>query len=632
MPGIESSGPFWTPGANLSNAIATLGPAGGTVIIPPGTWVWESVPALPKNITGLLRIIGDGATIVLTAAAPRFLDFNRTADHDTFQNFDISDFLIDCNNIDVATHTIIGSRNNVGTSDMRVNIQNVAVRRIRVMNIPTSATNRSGISLQTRQAAGGEGTQNYIKNVLIEDVTLEGGLTGFMVTGGPAGAITNVNTLIDNVRINRCSHLQPSQTVPAGSTGACVQIGQNAPVGYVLVRDVYGEYSPDVGIEIDNAVYAEVENCQVVNCKSGYLTTNFATPPIPNAQSVVYRHCKAKLTDATVALATKGWVVNPNNSLAIGNITYDGCVFEHNNNRFGASATQAPIVFSFADASVTNRASIRGCRVNIENINWNNAASSEPARVIGIGAATINRLEVRGLDVRINGQISGAGNFLSRVVAIDQGGGNAQLDIDGMDIDVNVTGMGAAGATYGFFVVPSGACTVGGTIRGVRFVNLGSDTTSKGLRFGSTTNLTIGPKAIAVQGCDFANIGGTEFQLDATQAALGAIITRGNRWKTKPVPVALTGLVTGTGKRLGAQAASVVWQSHVQFLQGSGAAITAIDYSTDDGGTYTNLVTQASAALPGGTGPKIGPLNPADLIKVTFTTTQPTTTLVPVDP
>ena len=54
MPGIESSGPATTPGNNLSIAIATLGAAGGTVIVPPGTWVWESVPALPKNITGQL--------------------------------------------------------------------------------------------------------------------------------------------------------------------------------------------------------------------------------------------------------------------------------------------------------------------------------------------------------------------------------------------------------------------------------------------------------------------------------------------------------------------------------------------------------------------------------------------------
>jgi hypothetical protein len=68
----------------------------------------------------------------------------------------------------------------------------------------------------------------------------------------------------------------------------------------------------------------------------------------------------------------------------------------------------------------------------------------------------------------------------------------------------------------------------------------------------------------------------------------------------------------------------------VQFVQGSGSGITAIDFSTNGGTTYTNLLTQAAGAMPAGADMVLGPVLPETLIKATFTTTQPTISLVPV--
>jgi hypothetical protein len=110
--------------------------------------------------------------------------------------------------------------------------------------------------------------------------------------------------------------------------------------------------------------------------------------------------------------------------------------------------------------------------------------------------------------------------------------------------------------------------------------------------------------------------------------ANGLVRGYGNKYSTAPAPTTLTGLVTATGKALSANA----YDQFVTFVQGSGAGITAIDYSTNGGTTYTNFLTQTSAALPAGFDQTLGPLPPHALIKVTFATTQPTINIVPANP
>ena len=96
----------------------------------------------------------------------------------------------------------------------------------------------------------------------------------------------------------------------------------------------------------------------------------------------------------------------------------------------------------------------------------------------------------------------------------------------------------------------------------------------------------------------------------------------------KTAPTAMTGLVTGTGLEVGLTIPGI--PVFAQFVQGSGSAITAIDISTNVGTTYTNLLTQASAAMPAGSDLWIGPLRPDARIMATFAGgTQPTINLVP---
>jgi hypothetical protein len=174
------------------------------------------------------------------------------------------------------------------------------------------------------------------------------------------------------------------------------------------------------------------------------------------------------------------------------------------------------------------------------------------------------------------------------------------------------------------------AMTLRGTIRRVVITAFtGADTAPVGIYVFGTSFLTLNTPLNITQ-CDFSKfpVGCAEIQYDASGASNAPSVRVGSTaWRTSPVPTTLTGLVTATGKTLGTG-----WPAIASFVQGSGTAITALDFSTDGGSHYTNFLTQASSALPIGFDQSIGPLTSDALIKVTFTGTQPTINLVPVNP
>src|SRR6266498_2794255 len=100
----DNSGNIVSSGADAGAVLTAILPASGAlgadIAFGDGSFPWSTVPALPNGITGGLRIRGSqGTKIVLSSSAPRFLDFNKTADYQTFQNFWIKDLLLDVNNI-----------------------------------------------------------------------------------------------------------------------------------------------------------------------------------------------------------------------------------------------------------------------------------------------------------------------------------------------------------------------------------------------------------------------------------------------------------------------------------------------------------------------------------------------------
>jgi hypothetical protein len=178
---IRDYGTVSAPGAALQAAINDLGTAGGTIMLPPETLTWESVPTIPPGITGRLHILGSGRTrITLTANGQRFLDFGKTADHDTFQNIEVSNLLIDCNNIGGRHHVILGCYAN-GVTLTRVNLKQIYLHDIKTINVPVDATlanHRLNVWLVTTQPLAGEGTQNVVQSIRVHRVRCEGETRG----------------------------------------------------------------------------------------------------------------------------------------------------------------------------------------------------------------------------------------------------------------------------------------------------------------------------------------------------------------------------------------------------------------------------------------------------------------------
>jgi hypothetical protein len=77
------------PSIALQNAITAGGIAGASIVLAPGIHNWTTIPTIPPGITGRLRIMGaPGAVVRLSAIAPRFIDFGKTADYDEFKNIE----------------------------------------------------------------------------------------------------------------------------------------------------------------------------------------------------------------------------------------------------------------------------------------------------------------------------------------------------------------------------------------------------------------------------------------------------------------------------------------------------------------------------------------------------------------
>jgi hypothetical protein len=234
-------------------------------------------------------------------------------------------------------------------------------------------------------------------------------------------------------------------------------------------------------------------------------------------------------------------------------------------------------------------------------------------------------VEIKGLYMAMSGAQSG-GTMTVRMLSLH---GNLDLDIDGVEGLFNFTGSPTINQAIVDIGSSSSGATIRGSVAGVTFApGWAGDTGARGIIVRGTGTLTIGAPPLRLERGNYsaAPAGASEIVYVATSNAPNVRV-RNNVWKTTPAPTTLTGLVTATGKQLGTG-----YDCIATFTQGSGTSITAIDYSTDGGAHYTNFLTQASAALPAGFSQSVGPLPSDALIKVTFTGTQPTVNLVPVNP
>ncbi len=286
-------------GAVLQTIFSALPAAGGFIEFrnDGNIFPWTTTPLIPKNISSKLLIRGNGATVRLSATAPTFLDVNRTAPGDTFQNFEVSDFIIDRNNVNPA----LGAPVVLGAStSFRINWNHIIIRRIKTINVPTNAgtgaINRN-VEIISYHTDAGE-AQTNVTDILIEDCDFGGGNYGVFV-GGLVVNGRSCEVFVDRVKVYRIKHDTLSLNNTTTLRGDVhVHIGGFGFGGSCVIRDCEGYNTGDTGYEVDSMMFAIVDGCIASDYWSkGFLLRNFRAVQDVNSQLYVVRGCKAAIVN-----------------------------------------------------------------------------------------------------------------------------------------------------------------------------------------------------------------------------------------------------------------------------------------------------------------------------------------------
>lgn len=611
-------------GAVMTAIFAVLPATGGTISFQNTGSVFPqaTIPLIPKSISSLLYIEGNGSTVQLSATGYTFLSFARSADYDTWQNVWVNGFVIDGNNADPAVGVPTGVVVGVTTATrQRINADNLRFTNILSKNVPVLASGSQRIHYQVMcyHPATGE-TQTNLTNISVRHVRMLGGNQGVCISGESAD--TTCNVFHDSLHVDDW-YFDSLVTPTTNKAGVGVQYGSKGFGNRCSVTNGYCKNSSDVCVEIDSFTLATTENVESVDSlKIAFLYRNFHAPEDWKKQVGVFRNCTARYVNITpngsTTDQTKAFMANNTSvvSATYGHIIIDKC-------QVYTTTLKLDTIQGFAlnATALLQRLTVTDFRVSCIGI-ADTSTGSQFNDLILISPTSQCILKMARVWIQMSGSTSNAACRF-RAFEVTGNTGSVYFEIDDVDIDVTLTGF-TAFLSNGLLV---GASTgnMSGAFRRIRFLNWTDDTGPSGILISSSATLTILGK-ITVENCDFNGLagGGTEINVNANQVT--QVFASHNRWKNKPVPSTLAGLTTATGQALGK-----LYPVLVSFVQGSGAAVTAIDISTNAGSTYKNILTQASGALPAGFSQTVGPLPTDALVKVTFTTTQPTINLIPVD-
>jgi len=316
----------------IQRAIDACGTSGGQVVFPAGTYYLGKSGAgglkLPAGNKARLVLSGCGATIKLSGNVPRFLDFDKTADYQTFACFMVQGFAIDAGSIGGWGH-VVGFTSIDGDWMPRINVHDITVKDVTVTNVASAASGedfRKGISIEVAHNGKGEATNNYVNNIIIENVRITGGATGFAVAGqafgGWAASAADVNIDIDNVTLSGCTWDSGVRGGTWMGNGALMGLGARG--GTLRVQDCVFKGSGDNGLEVNGWHDALIENVTVEDSRyCGFFVCNLGWPQgDPANQQLTYRNCTYRTT-STATAGDIGWSLGNQNPL--GTVTLDGC-------------------------------------------------------------------------------------------------------------------------------------------------------------------------------------------------------------------------------------------------------------------------------------------------------------------
>jgi hypothetical protein len=483
-------------GAALTAAITSVGAAGGVIMFHPGTYAWATTPALPPNLTGWLQILGSKATISLSVAGNRFLDFGKQADGDTFQFLQVEGFTVDAaalSSTGGTRHIVLGTfRPSDGVeSGTNVNFSYLTIRNIRTLNVrvANSATAHFlNIFLGIHQDASGL-PENFCEHVLIEDVDMQGGNHGVTVYGNKNGSWSgDVSILFDDIVIRHIRHDMISAPTAFDSTShvhvSSLGEGQN-----ILIDDVWGYGTRDVAVEVDAAMNPRISNVVAENYMGFAIAlTNYRAPTQYLAQHVYVRDVVGYRTGGQTQASSSSVVgIRTQTGLPNGHFTLENIA--HYRSATAPDLGTNPI----AGDLVSVKGSVESLTLNGGQYEAVGAvlsgSGSQAAQIVYVDdlTSTRTRISISNLDVRFRGS-KGPGATAGIALSAVQVNGDVDVDINNVRLYVDfptieqVTGVDLASASGG---------TVRGKVESVKVYgpNLGSN--AKGVFVPSSATVTI---------------------------------------------------------------------------------------------------------------------------------------------
>jgi hypothetical protein len=464
------------PSEALSTAIEILSEPGGVIRVPSGVHDWSRVPRIPAGMKKTLSIVGiNMPTIMLSSEAPRFLDFSSEAKPQIFGNLLIEGLEINGNGIGGKHHVIIGTYVD-GKRDSQLSVQNLQLRNIRGINVPTDSSlknHRGWIWIEPFNSD--ENYSHFLKSITIENVQLQGGNGGIAIAAnGNAGYS---NTWIDDVHIENCSHRaygSATNYFPSSN----LQIGQDADVGRITIKKFFGENSGDDGIEINNCDEAWVEECTIKNPNNmGYFANNFHDiGDRLKKQKITYMRCNG-VFDIPAVNGGDMWRIGRDYPIGEINLVDCNTTIVGNFQRAGR-AIHTQMGQGKKDPSVLS--------FNVKNfaVDWTgNATETDKVCfpspfLFGFRGKSILKLENVSVIIRGSPSINAQIRFQPRIFQIS--GENVTIDIRGIKVTYDLTPIGNLGDELLIFNIGENAnykSVISGEITDVNF-----NSSERGLR------------------------------------------------------------------------------------------------------------------------------------------------------
>jgi len=495
--GIDFSGA--DAAAVLQRVIDALSNSGGSILLERGTYVWQSIPTLPRSLPNWLKIVGEGGvTIRLTSNGPRAFDFKKIADYDTFQNIWVENLTIDCNNLGGRHHVVLGTYIS-GTPQTRINIQDIKIRSVRTVNVPvdpTLATFRVNVALWVNHPGTSE-TQTKIQRILIEDCDFSGGNIGVAVYGDHVGPSAAVNVFLDEIDIHRCRHSLGSAQARQFDS-ANFHVGSAGFGGSVHISDCYGEYSADTGVEVNAMTHVLVENTEIRDALQGaFLQINYNNPQYGVGQEVTFHNCHAKRISLAAGSQAKGFIVASSGSYATGTVIFDDCTV------YSVGATH--VLGECLQVDVEN--GMTGLVVDRFKVAYTGITHTSgshglvPISIEPRGGSVATHVTIRDVDIIASGSVTG-GTLWLNLISLE---GSMYVDMSDVRFDVNITNLTDYATEAIVIGPPDTVSTIDGVFKRIIFKRIDDLAHPDGFLIGGTARLTI-PDQIRIENCEFTDI------------------------------------------------------------------------------------------------------------------------------